>query len=394
LRSPDGAPGRRAPRRPAGPSSRALALILCGALAAAAPAPSDHDGSVATWIWHFDGEMRVACLPTYRDLLRELPADARVVVGVRAAEDAREFREALGLEDPRLRFVEAGDWVSGWARDRYVLFAKGGRECLLLPRRDAVAPTRRGDLRIAHELKRRSPGLLLIESDLVLEGGDLLFTPEVVVAGPAAVAINVVGGERTDAEARERIEEVFGRRLVVAAKPDSPLAREHVDMYVAVLGPRRLFVGDPRLAVEALEEGEDVRRFGRFPRERQLEFATEYDAVAARLEEEGFEIRRLPILHAEDHVILTWTNAVADTRDGVRRIYVPEYGLKRLDRIAHDAWAAEGFEPVPISAEAVIVLGGAVRCVTNAVRVVAPAAAEPEAKPAADAAVGGPAAAD
>lgn len=352
---------------------RRLSVLLLAALAAAAPSVSDDEGAVATWIWHFDGEMRVACLPTYRDLLRELPADARIVVGVRGAEDARDFREELG-PDARLLFVEAGEWVSGWARDRYVLFGKAGKECLLLPRKSAVVPTRLGDLKVAQELKRLAPELLVIESDLVLEGGDLLFTPEEVIAGPAAIAINVVPGERTEADVRARLEEVFGRRLVVAAERDSPLAREHVDMYLAVAGPRTLFLGDPRLGLKALDEGEDVRRFGRFPREKQLALAEEYDGIAERLKEEGFEVRRLPILHAADHVILTWTNAVVETRDGKRRVYLPDYGLKRLDRAAQEAWAAAGCEPVPISAEAVIVLGGAVRCVTNAVRETAPPA--------------------
>jgi hypothetical protein len=79
-------------------------------------------------------------------------------------------------------------------------------------------------------------------------------------------------------------------------------------------------------------------------------------------------------------VILTWTNAVIETRGGKRRVYLPAYGLKRLDRAAQEAWDAVGCEPVPISAEAVIVLGGAVRCVTNAVREAPPPAAEPSAE--------------
>jgi hypothetical protein len=143
-------------------------------------------------------------------------------------------------------------------------------------------------------------------------------------------------------------------------------------MYVAVAGPKKLLLGDPRLGLQAIGEGEDVRRFGRFATEKQEALAKEYDAVAAKLAEEGFEVARLPILHAEDRVILTWTNAVADTRGGRRRIYMPDYGLKRLDRMAQEAWSEAGFEPVPIDAEAVIVLGGAIRCVTNAVRVVEP----------------------
>jgi len=359
---------------------RALVLgaLIAAARAGPAPAPADDEGLVSTWVWHFDGEMRLACLPTYRELLTELPKDARVIVGATSADDLREFREAMGLEDspdPRVTFVETGEWVSGWARDRYILFAKEGKEWIFLPRRDAVGPRRLGDLAVARALKLIEPDLVVVDSDLSLEGGNLLFTPAEVLAGPAAVTDNVVHGDGGDGVARARIEEVFGRRLVVTTDPESPLAREHVDMYLAVAGPRTLLLGDPRAALAALEQGENLRRFGRFPKEKELALAEEYDRIAAHLEEEGFEIRRLPILHAEDHVILTWTNGVVETRDGKRRVYLPYYGLKRLDKIAQDTWSALGCEPVPITAEALIVLGGAVRCVTNTRRDAVPAAA-------------------
>jgi N-dimethylarginine dimethylaminohydrolase len=340
--------------------------------ARATPAPAEEQGAITTWVWHFDAEMRVACLPAYRDLLRALPASTRIVVGVTAAEDARVFREDLGLDDTpdaRLTFVEAGEWVSGWARDRYVIFAKGERRCLLLPRRDTVAPTRLGDLAVAQELKRIAPDLELIESDLVLEGGNVLVTAEEVIVGPEALLANQATG---GAGARERLERVFGRRLVVTADADSPLAREHVDMYVAVAGPRTLLLGDPRAGAEALADGENVKGFGSIRQTKLLELAEEYDRIEKRLLEEEFEVKRIPILHADDRVIVTWTNAVAEARDGKRVVYLPCYGLKRLDRAAQDVWEALGFETAPISAEALIVLGGGVRCVTNALREEAP----------------------
>ncbi len=365
------------------PSGLALACAVLAAAARASPAPGDDEGLVSTWVLHFDGEMRVACLPTYRDLLRELPKRARILVGVATADDARRFREEIGIADGRVRFVEAGDWVSGWARDRYVFFAKDGKECLFLPRRDSVAPRRRGDLAIAKELKRIEPDLEVIESDLDLEGGNLLFTPDEVIAGPAAVTFNVADGA-AEKDVRSRIEDVFGRRLIIAADADSPLAGEHVDMYLAVAGPRTLLLGDPRAALEALDAGEDVRAFGRFPREKQLALAEAYDRVKARLEEEGFGVSRLPILHAEDNVILTWTNAVVETRAGKRRVYLPSYGLKRLDALGQEAWRALGWEPVPITADAVIVLGGGVRCVTNTRRDAAAPGDEREAEEAGD----------
>lgn len=363
------------------PDSPAPAAAPAATTARSGPAPASADdaGLVSTWVWHFDGEMRLACLPTYRELLEELPSSARIIVGATTAEDLRTFREEMGLgeaPDPRVTYVETGEWVSGWARDRYVLFAKDGKECLFLPRRDAVGPRRLGDIAVAHALQHIEPDLQMIDSDLSLEGGNLLFTPDELIVGPAAVTDNVVHGDGGDEVARARIEQVFGRRLVVTADPESPLAREHADMYVAVAGPKKLFLGDPRAALAALERGDNVRRFGSFPREKQIAMAEEYDRIAAHLTEEGFEVRRLPILHAEDHVILTWTNAVVETRDGKRRVYLPYYGLKHLDRIAQEAWEAVGCEVVPINAEALIVLGGAVRCVTNTRRDAVPPARE------------------
>jgi hypothetical protein len=356
---------------------RALVLGALVAATRAAPAPGDDEGLVSTWVLHYDGEMRVACLPAYHDLLRELPADAHIFVAVTTAEDGRQFRAEMGLDatpDPRVRLVEAGEWVSGWARDRYILFAKGEKECLFLPRRETVAPRRIGDLAVARELKKLEPDLEVIDGELSLEGGNVLFTPEEVIAGPAVLVDNVAIAEGGEETVRARLEETFGRRLVLAADEESPLAREHVDMYVAVAGPKTLLLGDPRPALKAIDEGEDVRRFGTFSREHQLGLAEEYDRIAAHLKEEGFEVKRIPILHADDRVILTWTNAVVETRGDKRRVYLPSYGLKRLDAIAQGVWASLGWEPVPIDAEALIVLGGGVRCVTNTRRDIAPPA--------------------
>lgn len=59
-------------RRPMRARSFALALAALAAAVRGSPAPGDDDGLVSTWVLHFDGEMRVACLPAYKDLLREL----------------------------------------------------------------------------------------------------------------------------------------------------------------------------------------------------------------------------------------------------------------------------------------------------------------------------------
>jgi hypothetical protein len=46
-------------------------------------------------------------------------------------------------------------------------------------------------------------------------------------------------------------------------------------------------------------------------------------------------------------------------------VYVPDYGVPYLDRLARKVWAEIGYEAFPVPSAGIIRHGGAVRCVTN-----------------------------
>jgi hypothetical protein len=236
---------------------------------------------------------------------------------------------------------------------------------VLVPPERAVPEGWTGDLSVARALARWDPSLRVVESPLHVEGGNVLLTRGHVITGPLTVLDNAARLGADPAAVRGMLATAFDRRLVVVESADPRLAEEHVDMYLSVVGDRRLLLGDPRLALACDSLDGPLQELGTFDPRTQVELAAEYDRIAARLRSEGFSVARVPILHATDGIVVTWNNAVVEERDGRRVAYVPRYGLPDLDAAAHACWRREGFEVRPVSAERVVVLGGSVRCVTN-----------------------------
>ncbi|MHC4849385.1 MAG: hypothetical protein ACYTEG_13140 [Planctomycetota bacterium] len=335
------------------------ALIALSAVGAAEPRP--------TWICHFDPRMAAAASPTYRDLLDSIPQRAKLFVAVASHHDSLDFRRAMGLlrfADPRVEFVTVGHAVTGWARDRYILFDRGGRRCIAVPPIETVDNERAGDLAVAHELCRRLPQLQLVETELALEGGNVLLANDHVFVGIGDVLGNAARLRTHRRDVERRIELLFDRPLVVVGAPHSRLAREHIDMFLSPAPDGSLLLGSPRLAYGCLEDSA-LEPLGRFPRPLQRTYRREYDAIAAELRHSGFRVRRTPILHAADGAIVTWNNAAVSTAEGRAVVLVPSYGLGELERRAHAVWRRGGAEVRPICVQSVIGLGGAVRCITN-----------------------------
>jgi len=367
-----------------------IPLLACAALAHGGPAPAvapaprtpvalpeDGIAPVGTWILQYDPHMEGAAIPTYHDLLAALPKDARIVVAATTQQDADDFALRLGFDlepDPRVTYVVTGQRQSGWARDRYILFEQEGKTRLLLPPEETVAENWQGDLAVARALPRFDPALGIVESQVVLEGGNVICGPDFVLVGPQAILSNMDHLRLPEDPVRARLSEVFARPVVMVGEPETPLSALHIDLYVAFAGGRRLLLGDPRLALPALRgpDADPVDAFGTFHPGTQTAYAREYDRIAEQLTAEGFQLTRIPVLHGEESELLTWTNGVTEARDGRRHVYLPTYGLPHLDAAAVACWKELGFEVHPIACEDVIGLGGAVRCLTNTMRAAPP----------------------
>ncbi|MHC4953163.1 MAG: agmatine deiminase family protein [Planctomycetota bacterium] len=313
--------------------------------------------------------MAVEAAPTYRDLFDAIPAGESLLVGVEREHDAHAFWRALGFPrraDPRVRFIVTGHPVSGWARDRYIVFERRGRQCIVLRPQDEVAGRWNGDVAIARALKARNQNMTVLETELALEGGNVIVADERVLVGVGDVLFNAERLQTDEADICRRLEHLFDRRVVVVGAADGMLADEHIDMFLSAASNETLLLGNPRLAFGVLDAPE-LEALGEFPPSLQRAYRREYEGIARHLRREGFRVRRLPILHAASGVIVTWNNSVVADAGGHLRAYVPWYGLGELERRAHRTWRRQGLAVSPIAADTVIGLGGAVRCITNMV---------------------------
>lgn len=336
---------------------RSLVVIALLSVGAGADPPR-------VWVCHFDAGMAEESAPTLGNLLEVIPPRGKLLVGVANTADACLFQRTFGLDerpDPRIEFIVAGKPVSGWARDRYIVFEREGKRCVALPPADAVPPEWAGDLVIARKIAERDPNLVLVETDLALEGGNVVLTKKHAFVGIGEVVLNAQRLETSGTDVHRRMEALFGRPVVVIGVPDGRLALQHIDMFLSATPGGTLLLGDPRLAPATPDP--ELERYGRFPERLQQDYAREYRDIAAALSRRGFGIRRLPILHSDDGMIMTWTNVVLRGR----RVFVPSYGVGAAERRAYGAWRREGLVVTPVTTDAVIGLGGAVRCVTNSV---------------------------
>jgi len=196
-----------------------------------------------------------------------------------------------------------------------------------------------------------------------------------VLVGATAITANLHRfDDRPEAVVGE-IQRTFARRVVVVGEEFPRPPHEHIDMFVAVLDRGTLLVGDPALALPFFDAREElgvddlsIRGIGSFRREVQEDAIDAYERIVVRLRAAGFAVRRVPILHDDLGELLTWTNAVVESRDGRRRAYVPGYGVPFLDERAHACWARAGFKVLPNRADRIIAHGGAVRCLSNVIR--------------------------
>ncbi len=67
---------------------------------------------------------------------------------------------------------------------------------------------------------------------------------------------------------------------------------------------------------------------------------------------------------------VTYNNCLMESyqkEDGtqVRRVFLPEYGLPKLDQAAEEVYKARGFEVVPLQLSALTAMRGAIRCISN-----------------------------
>ena len=192
--------------------------------------------------------------------------------------------------------------------------------------------------------------------------------------------------------AEELFEQKFGKPVTVLGKDDPATthreepASDHMDMGATPIDDQHFFVGDPGLAKKIIAtmsdreiaEAEEILsasagRPVRLPRDgdRNRDNQEDFDAYEKTLKDKGYDVIRLP--HAEPGLsrsYISYNNCLMEnfTRDDgsqVRRVFLPVYGIPKLDDYATRTWESQNYEVIPMPLGALSQRWGALRCISN-----------------------------
>jgi hypothetical protein len=132
----------------------------------------------------------------------------------------------------------------------------------------------------------------------------------------------------------------------------------------------RALVGDPRAAIDLV--GRDFAPGAISPDTGELLRADFSDASIARFDRAardlaaaGFAVERIPVVPFDDKTYITYTNGVYETKGGARVVYLPQYGIARMDAVAREKYAALGWSVKPVRVEAPWPYHGTIGCLVN-----------------------------
>ncbi len=225
--------------------------------------------------------------------------------------------------------------------------------------------------------------------------------PLQLVEKPGFAPVELRNGQASEAEMYEWLsarmfEREFGKPVTVlgADDPNTPdhteePATDHMDMGFTPFGDKEAFLGDPGLAKQLLEgmtpaeikqanerlseiAGKPVTIENYFSgvgtrnRDNQEDFES-YKRIA---EGKGLEVTRLPHLEPQDGMpYISYNNCLMERfqKDGqeVKRVFLPQYGVPKLDDYARGTWESKGFEVIPMELGALSAYWGALRCISN-----------------------------
>jgi hypothetical protein len=141
-------------------------------------------------------------------------------------------------------------------------------------------------------------------------------------------------------------------------------------MFMAVVGQRRVLVGDPRLAQDLLSSLPATSNFlANLPGgpDFSMETQSRFDGVAAQCAASGYQVRRIPVVPARDgRTYLTYCNALLDDQGNRHVVYLPTYrGVETLNAVARATWEQLGYEVRPVDCTDVYRHFGCLHCLVN-----------------------------
>ncbi len=341
------------------------------------------------------------------NIVNGLPQDVHVLLLVN---DRSAF--ATSVNNSRVTFVEMppDSDISIWPQDPFVVVQGKSTTKLITP----CSFNREDDERMPKQLASIL-NLEVVHSEMHFEGGNIVCSENSVFIGHDTIAYNAVLLDASPQVIVKRFSKLFGRPVTVVGKTSQSVG--HIDLVVTPLGAHRVAVADSRagarLAAAAIDDNPGhVQEFEHsceemfFGREdvselqdrdgnllirpkvsgqtnkviaASLRIAPELDAIAQQLSHAGYAVVRVPALipdqsgagntpldKAARYPFLSYSNVLVEKRESQSVVYLPQYGFKKLDNAAVQAWKSLGYKVKPVPGFSTSSMyGGGLRCCTK-----------------------------
>lgn len=329
---------------------------------------SDCEGPIRQVViqYHPDG-LDIVATP-YQQFLSKLRKDIEVIVVVQDKNAWQHFQQEVGDFGSRVRPCFTGVENSCWSRDRWIALADQQTTWLVASREEQAAnqwPIRAADSQIGKWLAVGLKDIRFHRSRLLFDGGDLVCDSRTVFLSPTVIRRNIGASVRDRRELITAFEKLTGKKAVLLdGAPDY-----HAGMYLMAIGNNRVIVGDPSLADE-----QSIRlakqSFGKVAVDHSDIMQQRFDAVAAKCQEAGYEVLRIPtVAGADQRTFVSYVNVVIDQVDSQPVVYMPVYdGLDDMNQRAGKVWESAGYRVVPINCTSTYRYFGSLRCLVSVSR--------------------------
>ncbi|MBL7076136.1 MAG: hypothetical protein ISS31_01565 [Kiritimatiellae bacterium] len=336
---------------------------------------SDTHGRLAELCIHYRRDFHDHSVDLYTDFISAL-APGTIVQVVTKDHSAFEFFRgamvsALAMSGARLRPVITGFPITPWAKDRFGTMRTEDGEPLIAvpPAADHMTGPRGNDGRVPFVLAQRLSHAATRSLPFFFDGGDLIADDKIAYVAADFLARNQPEDVDNRVALINRIAFALGRHVVTLGRTPHDTPDHHIGMYLTPLGNRTVAVADPDLGRSILNRPPRTQRECGIDIETDESAYEPFRCVITEFEAKGFTVVRIPmLLTTTPRVYVTYNNAILETRDEDKRIYMPVYDLPRLDDAATRIFEAQGWNVIPVRVGKVYQHTGSLRCLVGIIR--------------------------
>ena len=328
---------------------------------------SDTGGALEAVCMHYRRDFHDQCFETFVDLLNALEGDTELRMAVGRREEFDFLVQELkrdGVPCDRMVPLTMHMPITPWAKDRFGTFIRDGVPVLAVPPKSygGIGP-RENDHRVPRLLATTRPGIEHATLPFMFDGGDLLADDDTAFVSANFLERNALPTAEARSALIQLISDTLDRNTVVLGRTGRDVPDHHIGMYLTPLGSNTVAVADPARGLEIWQA---------LPPSDQVDVETDltryepFRNVMRLLRRRGYRVIPIPMLLTRaPRVYVTYNNAIVETRDRTRRIYMPTYGIDVLDQLARTIFEAEGLQVLPIRVGNVYRHTGSLRCLVG-----------------------------